>query len=160
MSEGVEWAIHCCTLLAVLPEGETLPAARLAEFHAVPPAYLAKHLQALARAGIVESVSGPRGGYRLGRPAAAVTLLDVVDAVEGGEAPFRCTEIRQRGPASLPRREYRGRCGIARAMDRAEQAWRQALAEQTLDDILGDLARDVPPAAALKTVAWFQEVRR
>ena len=46
MSDGVEWAIHCCTMLAVLPDGEALPAARLAEFHEVPPAYLAKHLQA------------------------------------------------------------------------------------------------------------------
>ena len=70
LGEGVEWALHCCTVLALVPPDRTLPAARLAEFHGVPPAYLAKHLQALAQAGIVESVPGRKGGYRLVRPAA------------------------------------------------------------------------------------------
>ena len=70
MSDGVEWAAHCCTMLAVLPEGECLPAARLAEYNELPTAYLAKHLQALTAAGVTESVPGPRGGFRLARPAA------------------------------------------------------------------------------------------
>jgi DNA-binding IscR family transcriptional regulator len=59
MSEGVEWTVHCCTVLAMLPAGECLSGARLAEYHAVPAPYLAKHLQALTRAGVLESVSGP-----------------------------------------------------------------------------------------------------
>ena len=65
MSDGVEWVLHACTVLATLPSDQALSAARLAEFHGVPPAYLAKHLQAAAAAGIVESLPGPRGGYRL-----------------------------------------------------------------------------------------------
>src|SRR3982750_2796243 len=101
LSDGVEWAVHCATVLALLPKGMAMPAARLAEFHGVPAAYLAKHLQALARAGIVEAAQGPKGGYRLGRPAADIPLLDVVVAVEGDEPAFRCSEIRQRGPAAI-----------------------------------------------------------
>src|SRR5947209_8292305 len=101
MSDGVEWAIHCCTVLALLPPDLALPAPRLAEFHGVPPAYLAKQLQALARAGIAESVPGARGGYRLARPADEITLLDVVHAIDGPEPAFRCTEIRRRGPAAV-----------------------------------------------------------
>lgn len=62
LSDGIEWGIHVTTLLAVLPSEAALPAARLAEFHGVPAAYLAKHLQALSRAGILESVHGPGGG--------------------------------------------------------------------------------------------------
>ncbi len=69
LSDGVEWGVHACTLLAVLPPDRALPAAKLAEYHGVPAAYLAKHLQALARAGVLETVKGPRGGYRLARPA-------------------------------------------------------------------------------------------
>src|SRR5262245_42477747 len=102
ISEGVEWGLHCCTLLAVLPEGQTLPSARLAEYHELPPAYLAKHLQALSRAGIIESVQGAKGGYRLSRPAAEIPVLDVVLAIEGDEPAFQCAEIRQCGPASVP----------------------------------------------------------
>src|SRR5881392_2325010 len=106
LGEGVEWAIHACTLLAVVPPDRTLPASRLAEYHGVPPAYLAKHLQALAQAGIVESVPGRRGGYRLAKPADEITVLDVVLAVEGDRSSFRCTEIRRRGPVALPAKEY------------------------------------------------------
>ncbi|MDQ1403208.1 MAG: hypothetical protein QOG03_1524, partial [Actinomycetota bacterium] len=101
LGQGVEWGIHCCAILALLPDGTALPSARLAEFHDVPPAYLAKHLQALAKAGIVTSTAGPKGGYRLARPAAEITLLDVVEAIEGRTAAFDCTEIRQRGPAAV-----------------------------------------------------------
>src|SRR5438067_7002015 len=90
IGEGVEWALHCCTVLAVLPAGAALPASRLAELHDLPGAYLAKHLQALSRAGIVETAGGPRGGYRLAKPPADITVLDVIDAPEEGPA-FRCT---------------------------------------------------------------------
>ncbi len=160
LGDGVEWALHCCTLLALLPGDAALPAARLAAFHGVPAAYLAKHLQALSRAGIVEAVAGPRGGYRLARPAADVTLLDVVEAIEGVAPAFRCTEIRQRGPASLPAREYRVACSITRAMHRAEDAWRAELRAQTIADLVRSLATSVNPKAAAKAAAWFQEVVR
>ncbi len=160
MSEGVEWAVHCCVLLAVLPEDSSMPAGRLAEYHGVPPAYLAKHLQALSRAGIVESVAGPRGGYWLARPPAEITLLDVVVAIEGNEPAFRCTEIRQRGPAALPAREYGIPCGIARAMQKAEAAYRAELDRQTVGDIVAGLARDVHPKSAEKAARWLQEVLR
>src|SRR5688500_19269663 len=137
ITEGVEWALHCCTLLAVVPDGTALPAARLAEVHGVPGAYLAKHLQALAAAGILESVPGRKGGYRLARRPAAISLLEVVDAVEGGETAFRCTEIRQRGPAALSSPSaYRKPCGIARAMWAAEEAWRAELERRTVADML------------------------
>jgi Rrf2 family protein len=158
LSDGVEWSIHCCTVLALLPDGTALPAARLAEFHGVPAAYLAKHLQALARAGIVESAQGPKGGYRLAKRAGDVSLLDVVVAVEGDEPAFRCTEIRQRGPAGMAPSNYKIPCGIARAMWRAEDAWRASLREQTVADIIRGLARDVDPRQAVKAATWMQEV--
>jgi Rrf2 family protein len=159
LSQGVEWSVHCCTVLAGLPAGESLPAARLAEFHGTPGAYLAKHLQALAAAGILESVQGPRGGYRLARPAEEIAILDVVDAVEGTEPAFRCTEIRQRGPAAGPPEAYSARCGIAVAFDTAEAAWRAELAARTIADLLAGVLRGLHPEVASKTVTWIQEVR-
>src|SRR5262247_2458737 len=102
MSDGVEWGVHACTILAVLPPDRALTAAKLAEYHDVPAAYLAKHLQSLARAGVLETVKGPRGGYRLARPATEITLLDVVEAIDGDTPAFRCSEIRRRGPTAAP----------------------------------------------------------
>jgi Rrf2 family protein len=160
LSDGVEWAVHCCTVLATLPPGYALPAARLAEFHGVPAAYLAKHLQALANAGVLESVPGRHGGYRLARPAAAISLLDVVEAVEGTTPAFRCTEIRRRGPAALPAREYHAACAITTVMHEAEAAWRAVLRDRSLADLVAELARTINPKAVAKAVAWFQEVSR
>lgn len=157
IGEGVEWALHCCTLLAVVPAGHTLPAAKLAEFHAVPPAYLAKHLQALSRAGLVDSVPGPRGGYRLARPAHQITVLDVVQAIDGDEPVFRCTEIRQRGPTALEPAAYPKPCGIARAMAAAEEAWKAELRSRTIADLVDTVAREADPRALATGTVWLQQ---
>lgn len=156
ISEGVEWGVHCCTLLAVLAPGQTLPAPKLAEYHGVPAAYLAKHLQALSRAELVESVSGPKGGYRLARPANRISLLDVVEAIEGDEPAFRCSEIRQRGPAASPAECYTRTCGIARAMWAAEAAWKRELRARTIADLVTGVLDDADPSGLAKAAEWLQ----
>ena len=154
MSDGVEWGIHVCSLLSALPPDRALPAAKLAEYHGVPAAYLAKHLQALARAGVLETVKGPKGGYRLARPATEITLLDVVEAIDGDEPAFRCSEIRRRGPASVPAREYKGLCGINRAFLDADEAWRDVLRNRNVAEMLMHAIVDGPPAATEKGTRW------
>ena len=158
LSDGVEWGVHACTLLAVLPADAALPAPRLAEYHGVPSAYLAKHLQALARAGVLETVKGPRGGYRLARPPAEITVLDVVEAIDGDEPAFRCSEIRRRGPAAVPAREYRQLCGIHRVFTRADDAWRAELAATTIADLVVSVVQEAPRAAIEKAARWLGEV--
>src|SRR5919198_2868086 len=65
--------------LGAVAEGETLPLAYL------------EHLVAKLRdAGLVTSVRGARGGYRLARPADEIAMLDVVQALEGPIAPMEC----------------------------------------------------------------------
>jgi len=70
--------------LAVLPgDGRYSLARCLAQELKLPAPYLAKILQNLVQAGILESVRGPRGGFRLARSAQSVTVGDVVAALEG-----------------------------------------------------------------------------
>ena len=159
MSDAVEWSIHCCSLLAALPEDQSLPAARLAEYHDVPPAYLAKALQAMAAAGIVESRPGPAGGYRLARAPMDITLLEIVQAVDGPGTAFRCSELRQRGPGAIDEPDaYRMPCGIARAMWRAEDAWRAELAKATVADMVVDFVSNASPARVRRGFEWVQDV--
>lgn len=144
MNEGVEWAAHMCVLLQWLDEADLAPvsAQRLAESYDLPAAYLVKQLQALARAGITESVPGRGGGIRLARATTQITLMDVVAAIEGPSEAFSCTEIRQRGMnAHRPASAFNHPCGIAHAMRGAELAWRRELARTTI----ADLASSVPP---------------
>jgi Rrf2 family protein len=158
LSDGVEWGAHCAVLMAVTPPGTALPTGRLAEFHGVPTAYLAKHLQAMSRAGILVSTQGPRGGYRLARPAAEISLLDVVEAIDGPDPAFTCHEIRRRGPAAVPASEYRTMCGIHTAMVDADEAWRARLRAVSIADLADGAARNASPKALPKFVAWFEEV--
>src|SRR5437588_3214888 len=150
MNQGVEWAAHCAALLAALPQDVVVPAATLAEFHDLPAPYLAKALQQLAAAGIVSAVPGRRGGYRLARSADQITLLDIVNAVDGDTTAFTCTEIRRCGPSAVPRRLYTARCGIAAAMWQAEQALRDSLASVTIAAIAEGVRQDSPPQALEK----------
>ncbi|WP_428985689.1 RrF2 family transcriptional regulator [Sinomonas terricola] len=153
-SDGVEWSVHSCLVLAALPEGVGLPGAKLAEFHSLPAAYLAKHMQALVRAGVVESIPGRHGGYRLARPASEITVADVVTAIEGNRSAFRCTEIRRQGPGAGQPCEYQTACLVSRVMGGAEQAWRSELSKWTL----ADLAFDPASAAYLRQDAWLSDV--
>lgn len=121
------------------------------------PAYLNKQLQALARAGIVASVSGPKGGFRLARALDRITLMDVVAAVEGPDEAFRCTEIRQQGPGAGAPGTYAAECAIAGAMGRADLAWRRELMAQTLDDVR-QRAELQAPAAPDRIRHWFANV--
>jgi Rrf2 family protein len=157
LSDGVEWGVHVCTLLATLPADRALPAAKLAEFHGVPAAYLAKHLQALARADVLETVKGPRGGYRLARPPAEITVLEIVEAVDGEEPAFRCTEIRRRGPTAMPARDYPKPCGVARAFQRADEAWRDELRNTTIADMFIGVMNEAPRPAVEKGARWLEE---
>jgi Rrf2 family protein len=136
LSEGVEWSVHCTWLLALTPPAEALPCRRLAEFYDLPPAYLSKLLKSLVRAGILSATSGPRGGFRLARPPEDITVLDIVEAVEGKAFAFRCMEIRQRGPAPATQASCRRVCSIAAVMYDAETAWRDRLAATTVAQLV------------------------
>lgn len=156
LSDGVEQAIHSVAMLAGLTPGGVLAAAALAEFHGVSPSYLLKHLQALSGAGILETVPGPKGGYRLAKTAEKITLLDVVLAVEGREPAFRCAEIRQRGPNPLPEKPVRP-CEINAAMLKAERAYRAELDRVTIAEVLGEVAaHDTTGAIATRGCAFLE----
>ena len=156
LSDGVEWGIHCCVLLAALPPDATINGAALAEFHGVSQSYLLKHLKALAEAGALESAPGPTGGYRLARPPTDLTLLDIVEAIEGTEPALRCTEIRQRGPAALDASAYRRPCRVNAAMLRAESAWRAALKNETIASLVVAVAATADPRSVRKAGPWLQ----
>jgi len=157
LSDGVEWSIHCVLLLSGLPPGATLPGKALAAFHGIPETYLLKHLKKLTAGGLLESVPGPRGGYRLARDLSAMTLLDVVEAVDGKRPAFRCTEIRRRGPCRLEDSAYPRPCGVNRAMLRAEKAYREALARENLSDLSDDFLAGADPRFVVLGQAWMDD---
>jgi Rrf2 family protein len=157
MSQGVEWALHTCLNLSWMDT--PVPTGTLAAFYELPPAYLNKQLQALVRAGILTSVSGPRGGFRLAREPDGISLLDIVAAIEGPEELFRCDQILDKGPGDHAGVDYRQSCAFAQAMRGADLAWRRELAGRTVADIRAGVERGHPDSPA-DTRARIAELRR
>lgn len=144
-SQGVEWGLHCAVLLTRAGETELVTRRALAEHYDLPEAYLAKYLQALVRSGVLRATPGPKGGFRLAANPEDITVLDVVEAIEGTAPPFSCQEIRLRGKGRLPADAYRTPCRINVVMRQAHEAWRRSLRSVTIADI----ARELPASVGL-----------
>jgi FeS assembly SUF system regulator len=122
-----DYATVVLTVLAARP-GEVLSATELAEFTGLEPPTVSKVLKPLAQAGLVEGLRGVRGGYRLTRPAIEISLIEVVEAMEGPLALTECSRpppVRhgaQCGAQQLAADQRRGLRGPARCHPRADAA--------------------------------------
>lgn len=81
--------------LARQPRDRVVLISEIASAQDVPESYLAKIFQELAKAGLVRSHRGARGGFTLARPSEEITLRQIVEAVEGPLALNRCLDPRE-----------------------------------------------------------------
>ena len=156
INKGVEWAGHACALLVPLWPEKGLALSALAEFHGLPEPYMAKQMQSLARAGIVKGGRGRSGFYALARDPNEITLLDIFLAIDGDEPMFHCTEIRQNGPCGAKPADCKVPCNIAAGFWRAEQAYRNSLAEVDLGSLAGAVAAQLGPKKIMQASAWVE----
>lgn len=83
ISAKADYAVRAVLELAAADDGVTLPAEAIARAQAIPRKFLEAILTGLRDAGIVVGQRGVKGGYRLDRPADAITVADVIRAVDG-----------------------------------------------------------------------------
>lgn len=128
-----DYATVVMTVLASDPAA-VLSASELAERAGLEAPTVAKVLKPLAQAGLVDGFRGANGGYRLARDAAAISLVEIVEAMEG---PLGMTECSV----------HAGQCGIEHSCG-VRANWRR------INDVVADALRDVtlaqmllPPAA-------------
>ena len=115
-----DYATVVLTVLAARP-GEVLSAAGLAEQAGLEAPTVAKVLKPLAQAGLVEGLRGVHGGYRLSRDAADISLIQIVEAMEGPLAMTECSQSESH-------------CGIAHQCG-ARANWR------LINDVVADALR-------------------
>lgn len=158
ITNSVEYGLHC--LLWLVDPDCGRPSSRdLAELQGVSPAFVAKIFPKLEKAGIVRAAQGVRGGYRLARDPAEISVLDVVDAIEGDKPLFACQEIRGRCAVfgdRAPQWATQGVCGIHAVMLRAEQAMRDSLAAESLAGIAAAVAHKAPANFTDEVRTWLQ----
>jgi Rrf2 family protein len=91
LSKKADYALLAVRHLAAAGERQAVSARELAEAYDIPGELLAKVLQKLVRAHLLESHQGTRGGYGLARPAAQVSVADVIQAIDGPLTVTACS---------------------------------------------------------------------
>ena len=99
LTKRADYAIRAVVAIATAAPGERLSVRTIAAAQSVPVRFLAQVMADLVAAGIVEGVTGRTGGYRLARPAADISILDVVEAVEGDSRRQTC--VLRGGPCQI-----------------------------------------------------------
>ena len=140
-----EYAIHGLYYLAAKPLNQVTYVGEIAADQNVSESYLAKVLQMLTRKGLLMSFRGTSGGYMLARPPEEITLMDVVEAVEGKTRIFLCSAIKTSCSLGVE-------CFITRIFDKAERQMFEVLEEITLKDIVDEM-QGAPIRVRLETVA-------
>lgn len=122
------YALHALLLLAEEPG---LSAQEIAQKLKAPPAFMAKVLSKLAKAGLVESRMGRAGGVWLKLPPEEITLLEVMETLSGPVVLDPCATLKR-----CPTEERRGFCYLKPGLARTGLEIRKALAGLTLKDLL------------------------
>ena len=157
MTTSVEYGIHSLLWLTE-SGGAPLSARDLAEFQKLPPAFLAKILSKLEKAGLLTAAGGVRGGYILAREPASISFLQIVDAIEGKKPLFECQEIRERCALfdeAPPFWATKGVCSIHAVMLRAEKSMRDSLARESLADVAKVVQRKAPAEFSDEVQQWL-----
>ena len=160
ISVGVEYGLHCLLYLCGPPVGVEAASVRdLADLQDLSVDYVAKLFTKLRKAGLTEATEGKNGGFRLARPADQISVLDVVEAIDGPKPLFECRDVRSRCAlfeGQAPRWATSGVCSIHSVMLDAEARMREALAAQTLADLAARTEAKAPRAYGSSVVRWMQ----
>src|SRR5438477_5258506 len=91
LTRASSYALHALVYMAAQKHNRPVPSHIVAEARGIPERFLLKVLKPLVSARVLRSVKGPHGGYHLIKKPADVSLLEIVEAVDGplrGQAPF------------------------------------------------------------------------
>ena len=91
LSKKADYALMAMKHLAQKPGAPTTSAREIAEQYDIPIELMAKVLQRLVRTGLLVSTQGTRGGYTLSRPSAAISVADVIQAIDGPLTVTACS---------------------------------------------------------------------
>jgi Rrf2 family protein len=149
LTRASDYAVRLMIHLATLPAGVRATRDQLAVAAEAPPQFLGKILQSLARAGLILSHRGVQGGFELARAGDRITLLDVVEAMEGPLQLNLCLTTRlQCGRA--------GWCAAHLVWQRAQSAMAGVLRGATIEQLaVESLARRSPSSPiTVEAGAW------
>jgi Rrf2 family protein len=91
LSKKADYALMAMKHLATRPGASSASAREIAEQYDIPIELMAKVLQRLVRRGLLTSHQGTRGGYRLSKPTSAISVADIIQAIDGPVTVTACS---------------------------------------------------------------------
>ena len=147
-STRAEYGVRVMVDLARRGGVQPVPLGEIADGEGLPLAYLEHLVARLRRAGLIESRRGARGGYLLARPAAEITMAEVVEALEGSIAPIECISSGPDGTIRCSRESDPGHvCTTKLLWTRVRASIVDTLRETTLDELIPATERQKVVAA-------------
>jgi Rrf2 family protein len=131
VSAKADYALRALVVLGAQPADRPVKTADIAHGEAMPLKFLENILVDLRRKGLVTSLRGPSGGFRLSRPADCITIADVLQAVDGPLSEVRGHQPGSAGYAEPP-------TALQRIWVAAEASVRSVFESVTLADLLRD----------------------
>lgn len=83
ITRQADYALRAMLYLAQLPQNQRAATSQIAEKQSIPPSFLAKIISQLSIAGLIHTSRGARGGVNLARQPEEITILEVVEAIDG-----------------------------------------------------------------------------
>ncbi|MDQ7092877.1 Rrf2 family transcriptional regulator [Desulfosporosinus sp. PR] len=161
-SIGVEYALHSLFYMVDLPLGKAIGVRELATLQGISETYLSKVFTKLRKAGIVRAMPGVNGGYELARNSEAISLWDIVEAVEGASPIFQCAEIRQNNilvdKNAAQNNFEKCPCLIKVIMLEAEEQMRRYLAERSLAWLNEEAKKEFTEEKKKAINAWLKNI--
>lgn len=146
LSKKADYGLLALRHMAANRDRAAVSARELAEAYDIPPELLAKVLQKLVRARLLASHQGIRGGYALGRPAAAISVADVIQAVDGPLTVTACSDTDHSC-------DQYSKCSIRDPLWRVKDRILAALSATSVADLAADMPLVPPPATPLAVLS-------
>lgn len=132
LRQNTDYAIRAMVHLGGVYEShEPVSVHRLAAAEGITEPFAAKIMQKLTRAGLLISEMGPKGGFRLSRPPAKITMRDIIEAMQGPITTNRCSRPINQCP-------NKKRCPVSRVVDSLDETINNALSSVTLKNVLNE----------------------
>ncbi|MGG0176756.1 RrF2 family transcriptional regulator [Gottfriedia acidiceleris] len=159
-SVGVEYALHCLVYLIDTPEDSPIGIKDLSFFQGVSDTYLSKIFSKLSKAGIVSSVPGVKGGFKLAKSPEEISFWDVIEAIEGSKPIFQCKNIKDNGYLFREKGcTPSATCTINLVMLSAEEKMHEYLRSKTLSWLNKELESVLPNEIREDTQKYFSKSR-
>lgn len=154
MKPGVEQSVYAILLLNMLPDKAVLPCEAISQQLGTSPTYFQKLLRKLVSAGLITSVPGVKGGFKLNGKPENISVFDIYVAIEGQQALYSPSGVLG---DLLELEEPEKCCLLTELMLEAESVWRLRMEQETIAVLSEKMKQPKFQGKTIKLNDWLSQ---